>query len=203
VPVPSWQNIEPKDPEAIDILVKAYFDSNYDLKEMLRVLFNSEFFKSETVRYKKVKGPAEFAAGVLRFSKEFDVPTRDLIPRHRQIGWMGQELSNPTSVEGWHEGQEWIDTGALVERINFASEFLGNKDNKGIKQIIANIISSTTSTLSSAEIVSACLQELGNLTIDESTFDALVKFSDSVQDMPEKISGILGLIGSTKEFQMA
>ena len=38
VPVPSWQDIEPKDPEAIDILVKAYFDSNYDLKEMLRVL---------------------------------------------------------------------------------------------------------------------------------------------------------------------
>ena len=203
VPVPSWQDIEPKDPEAIDILVKAYFDSNYDLKEMLRVLFNSEFFKSEKIRYKKVKGPAEFAAGVLRLSKEFDVPTRDLIPRHRQIGWMGQELSNPTSVEGWHEGQEWIDTGALVERINFASEFLGNKENNGVKQIIKNIESSSSGHLTSAEIVSACLMELGDLLIDQSTYDALVEFSDSVEGVSEKISGVLGLIGSTKEFQMA
>ena len=203
VPVPSWQDIEPKDPEAIDILVKAYFDSDYDLKEMLRVLFNSEFFKSEKIRYKKVKGPAEFAAGVLRLSKEFDVPTRDLIPRHRQIGWMGQELSNPTSVEGWHEGQEWIDTGALVERINFASEFLGNKENNGVKQIIKNIESSSSGHLTSAEIVSACLLELGDLLIDQSTYDALVEFSDSVEGVSEKISGVLGLIGSTKEFQMA
>ena len=203
VPVPSWQDIEPKNPEAIEILVKAYFDSGYDLKEMIRILFNSDFFKSETIRYKKVKGPAEFAAGVLRLSKEFDVPTRDLIPRHRQIGWMGQELSNPTSVEGWHEGQEWIDTGALVERINFASEFLGNKENNGVKQIIANIQSSASGPLTSANIVSACLLELGNLSISRSTYNALVEFTDSVEGASEKISGVLGLIGSTKEFQMA
>lgn len=203
VPVPSWQDIEPKDPEAIEILVKAYFDSAYDLKEMMRILFNSDFFKSETIRYRKVKGPAEFAAGVLRLSKEFDVPTRDLIPRHRQIGWMGQELSNPTSVEGWHEGQEWIDTGALVERINFASEFLGNKENNGVKQIIANIQSSASGPLTSASIVSACLLELGNLSISRSTYNALVEFTDSVEGTSEKISGVLGLIGATKEFQMA
>ena len=203
VPVPSWQDIEPKDPEAIEILVKAYFDSAYDLKEMIRILFNSDFFKSETIRYRKVKGPAEFAAGVLRLSKEFDVPTRDLIPRHRQIGWMGQELSNPTSVEGWHEGQEWIDTGALVERINFASEFLGNKENNGVKQIIANIQSSASGPLTSASIVSACLLELGNLSISRSTYNALVEFTDSVEGTSEKISGVLGLIGATKEFQMA
>ena len=171
--------------------------------ELCDILFNSEFFKSEKIRYKKVKGPAEFAAGVLRLSKEFDVPTRDLIPRHRQIGWMGQELSNPTSVEGWHEGQEWIDTGALVERINFASEFLGNKENNGVKQIIKNIESSSSGHLTSAEIVSACLMELGDLLIDQSTYDALVEFSDSVEGVSEKISGVLGLIGSTKEFQMA
>ena len=33
---------------------------------------------------------------------------------------MGQDLMNPPSVEGWHTGKEWIDTGILVERINFA-----------------------------------------------------------------------------------
>ena len=42
-----------------------------------------------------------------------------------------------------------------------------------------------------------------DLLIDQSTYDALVEFSDSVEGVSEKISGVLGLIGSTKEFQMA
>ena len=36
--------------------------------------------------------------------------------------YMGQDLLNPPSVEGWHTGKEWIDTGILVERVNFAAE---------------------------------------------------------------------------------
>ena len=39
---------------------------------------------------------------------------------------MGQELMNPPSVEGWHTGKEWIDTGILVERVNFAAEQVGD-----------------------------------------------------------------------------
>ena len=39
---------------------------------------------------------------------------------------MGQDLLNPPSVEGWHTGKEWIDTGCLVERINFAAQQVGD-----------------------------------------------------------------------------
>ena len=35
-PVPSWPYTPPRDPEAIDILVRSYFDSGYDLKSILR-----------------------------------------------------------------------------------------------------------------------------------------------------------------------
>ncbi|GIT16745.1 MAG: hypothetical protein CM1200mP38_4020 [Dehalococcoidia bacterium] len=45
----------PKDPEAIQILVDAYFEGSYDIKHMLRVLFNSDFFKDEKIRYQKIK----------------------------------------------------------------------------------------------------------------------------------------------------
>ncbi|GIT44037.1 MAG: hypothetical protein Ct9H300mP11_19730 [Chloroflexota bacterium] len=38
---------------------------------------------------------------------------------------MGMDLMNPPTVEGWHTGREWIDSGTLVERINFASDLLG------------------------------------------------------------------------------
>ena len=148
-PVPAWPYTPPRDPEAIDILVRAYFDSDYDIRAVLRALFNSDFFKSDDARYRKVKGPAEFLVSVLRMTGEFDIPRRDMIPRYRQTVWMGQELSNPPSVEGWHEGSEWIDTGTLVERINFASEQFGDADKPGVSAMIDRICREDTGRLSS------------------------------------------------------
>ena len=49
---------------------------------------------------------------------------------------MGQELLNPPNVEGWHEGSEWIDSGAMVERVNFAAEHLGNADHPGVRACV-------------------------------------------------------------------
>ena len=132
-PVPAWPYTPPRDEDAIETLAKAYFDSGYDIIEMLRVLFNSDFFKAEDARYDKVKGPAEFAVGILRMTREFELPNREMINRFRQINWMGQELNNPPSVEGWHQGAEWIDTGTLMERINFASEQLGDLSKPGVR----------------------------------------------------------------------
>ena len=44
-PVPQWPYEPPKDPDAIDILVKSYFDSGYEIESMLRTLFHSDFFR--------------------------------------------------------------------------------------------------------------------------------------------------------------
>ena len=46
------------------------------------------------------------------------------------MGTMGQALLNPPSVEGWHAGVEWIDTGNLVERINFAGEQISDSTSR-------------------------------------------------------------------------
>lgn len=43
LPVPQWPHESPRDPAAIDALVKAYFDSGHNIKAMLEVLFNSDF----------------------------------------------------------------------------------------------------------------------------------------------------------------
>ena len=48
-PVPQWGDTPPRDPEAIDALVRSYFDSHYDVRSMLRVLFNSGFFQGGQV----------------------------------------------------------------------------------------------------------------------------------------------------------
>ena len=201
-PVPAWPYTPPRDPEAIDILVRAYFDSNYDIRAVLRALFNSDFFKSEDARYRKVKGPAEFLVSVLRMTGEFDIPRREMIPRYRQTVWMGQELSNPPSVEGWHEGSEWIDTGTLVERINFASEQFGDADKPGVSAMIDRICREDTGRLSSEALVDRCLDEMGAFTVSDETRDTLVHFAGNERGR-ESVAHLLRLSASTQEFQLA
>ena len=128
-PVPQWPYIAPKDPKAIEILSKAYFESNYDIKHMLNVLFNSNFFKSDNCRYAKIKSPVDMVAGIIRLTKEFESPKTEILERNFQMIFMGQELLNPPSVEGWHQGTEWINTGSLTERLNFASKQITNISN--------------------------------------------------------------------------
>ncbi len=201
-PVPAWPYAPPRDPDAIDSLVQAYFESGYEIRSVLRVLFNSDFFKSEDVRFKKVKGPAEFLVGVLRMTGEFDMPRREMIPRYRQTVWMGQELSNPPSVEGWHEGVEWIDTGTLIERINFASEQFGDPNKPGVQAMIDRIFRDDVDELASEQLVDRCLDEMGAFSVDDETRAILIRFIKADRSR-ENVENLLRLSASTREFQLA
>ena len=94
-PVPEWPYKPPADPQAIEELSRAYFESNYDIRSMLRALFNSDYFRSEGSRYTKVKSPAELVAGVLRLTGEFERPRKEILNRFQQAVYMGQQLHNP------------------------------------------------------------------------------------------------------------
>jgi uncharacterized protein (DUF1800 family) len=213
-PVPQWPYTAPRDPEAIDLLAKTYFDSGYDITEMLRVLFNSDFFKSEEVRYSRVKSPAELVAGVLRLSGEFNRPRREILDRALQMIYMGQHLTNPPSVEGWHQGTEWIDTGTLVERLNFASAQLGDVSKSGVKSIISEILNDHDDDLTPEELVESCLDQLGLVSVSDSTHDALIDFASKGGSVTVKstqsdggtqkqIARMMQLIGTSYEFQRA
>ena len=204
--------MSPQDPEAINILEKAYFESDYNIEEMLRVLFNSDFFKSNACRYKKIKSPVELVAGILRMTEEFDVPRIELSERNSQITLMGQQLFNPPSVEGWHQGLEWIETGSLTERVSFVSEQLGDTSKPGIHKIVNNILGDSKNRITSESCVDRCLDELGALEVSQSIREALLEFVDETglskinlstdrQLAEEKLSSILSVVGSTPEFQ--
>ncbi|MCH8898732.1 MAG: DUF1800 domain-containing protein, partial [Chloroflexi bacterium] len=132
--IPAWQRTPPKDPEAIKMLEDEYFRSGYDIRSMLRVLFNSDFFKN--ARFEKIKSPTEVVIGTIRLVKDFTSPKLGLHPLANNIRYMGQDLMNPPTVEGWHTGKEWIDSGTLVERINFAADQVGNTKLPGVRDIV-------------------------------------------------------------------
>ncbi|MEE8047042.1 MAG: DUF1800 family protein, partial [Dehalococcoidia bacterium] len=213
-PVPEWPYKPPTNPEAIAALSKVYFDSDYNVAEMLRFLFKSDFFKSEDARYQRVKSPAELMAGVLRLTEEFDRPKIDMNPTHLQATYMGQWLLNPPSVEGWHWGTEWIDSGALVERVNFASERLGNLDSPGVQTLVDSILSSGNGSLTAEEMVNGALDQLSLSAVSDKTMSALVDFAETqIGDVSESTDGddsarkqvanVLKLVGATPEFQRA
>jgi len=205
--VPAWQNTPPQDPEAIKMLEDEYFRSNYDIRSMLRVLFNSDFFKNS--RFAKVKSPAETVAGTMRLVGDFTSPKPGLNALAMNIRYMGQDLLNPPTVEGWHTGKEWIDSGSLVERINFTADLVGNINLPGVRTIV-NRLSSEGPTVSPERLVDGCLEMLGAYELAEETHRELVALVQSegelrtdTAEFATRVGQILQSIVATTEYVFA
>ena len=214
-PVPAWPMVEPRDPEAIDTLVNAYFESGHDVKAMLETIFKSDFFKAESVRYARIKSPAEMVVGTMRLAGPVDPLSNEPNQAIDACANMGQSLLRPPSVEGWQGGTDWINTGAYVERVNFAGKVLKNTDKSGIRDLINRIkAKSASSVMNSDEFVDNCLEVLGPLEVTEGTSRGLKDYASKYGDLSwsddesskefDKAAGsILQLIVSGHEYQMA
>ena len=205
--VPAWQGTPPQDSEAIKMLEDEYYRSNYDIRSMLRVLFNSEFFKE--ARFAKVKSPAEVVAGTMRLVDEFTSPKHGLHPIAMEMLYMGQELLNPPTVEGWHTGKEWIDSGTLVERINFTADQVGNTEFPGIRDIV-NRLGSEGPSMSPVRLVDGCLDMLGGYELAEETRSRLLahvekggELRTGSDEFAGRVGQMLQLIVATQEYQFA
>ena len=106
VQVPAW-TIEPsRDEDALEMMVDAFIDSDYDIKTVLRTIFNSDFFKN--ARFAKIKSPAEVVAGTIKMVGQFQSPDPGVLQVGKEPTYMGQSILDPPSVEGWYTGHEWI-----------------------------------------------------------------------------------------------
>ena len=204
--VPAWQRTAPRDPEAIKLLEEEYYRSGYNIGSMLKVLFNSDFFKN--ARFEKVKSPTEVVIGTMRLVRDFTEPKLGLNPLANNIRYMGQDLMNPPTVEGWHTGKEWIESGTLVERINFAADQVGNTGLPGVKDIVSRIESEKITNPEG--LVDRCLEMVGSYQLADETRGQLVEHAGKggavtpgTEEYSQCISEILQLIVATQEYQFA
>ena len=120
----------------------------------------------------------------------------------------------PPSVEGWQGGVEWINTGAYVERVNFASRILNDPDKIGVRDIIDRIkmLSPDGQFITSDDLVDECLDVLGPLDVLETTRNGLKKYASKYSDLSWSDSygssnfdksaiTIIQLIVSSQEYQ--
>jgi hypothetical protein len=190
---------------AIRQLEEEYFRSGYEIRSMLRLLFNSDFFKES--RFSKVKSPAELVCSTLRFMGDFDRPAPRMYDMALEIRYMGQDLMNPPTVEGWHTGKEWIDSGTLVERVNYAASEMGRLEAPGIRAVVRRF-SDDGPTVSASDLLEGCLEMLGGYQLMADTRNLLLNHLGADQDIPtggeeftQQVGQVLQLIVSTQEYQ--
>jgi uncharacterized protein (DUF1800 family) len=197
------------DQEMIDQLAKVSMDSSYDIRSMLRWLFLSDAFRSQNASYAKVKSPAEHVVGIMRLVEDFTYPKHGIRDIALECRYMGQDLLNPPSVEGWHVGKEWIDTGILVERINFAAAQVGDVDKPGVQKVVGRL--RDKGELTPEQLVDACADLLGPLELGDTTRSALVDFAVKGGNLAltpgdraaeERVGAMLSMIVATREFQL-
>ena len=97
---------------------------------------------------------------------------------------------NPPTVEGWHTGGEWIDSGTLVERINFAADQVGNLDLPGVQDMVARV-STDGGAISAEQVVNRCLELLGSYELADETHEQLVAHVGRGGDLVPRICRVL------------
>ncbi len=208
--VPAWTVTPPLDPEAVDLLTDTLIESTYDIRSTLRVLFNSDFFKN--ARFARLKSPTEVVVGTLRLVGGAEFPAPGIGDLSRQPSYMGQDLLNPPSVEGWHTGAEWINSGSLMRRVNFTAELVGDVERPGIKSLVDRLQSQGDK--SAEKVVDGCLDLMGPLEVQPESRQELIQFvgesgefawgtAQETEASKARVSELLQLIVSLREYQYA
>ncbi|HSQ24703.1 MAG TPA: DUF1800 domain-containing protein, partial [Pyrinomonadaceae bacterium] len=108
------------DPPAalVNRVAQTFLKSDGDIREMLRTIFTSPEFNSASAYRAKVKRPFELAVSAVR---TLGADTNGGPQFHQWIARMGQPLYGFQTPNGYSDvAENWVNTGALLERMNFA-----------------------------------------------------------------------------------
>lgn len=211
VQVPSWQDLPPRDPVAINMIGETLVNSGYDMRATMRMLLNSDFFKDASVWYGKVKSPVELVVGTMRLVDDHRSPKPGIGAIGLEPGYQGQAILDPPSVEGWHTGKEWIDSGTLLRRINFVADRVGDVSLPGVRSIIDRL--AIQGDMGHQDFVDACLDLIGPVRVGEGTREELIThvegggpvrcgMTETEKDVfAHRVAEALQLIASTREYQ--
>ncbi len=111
----------------IDKMTQSFRKTDGDMREVLRAMFTApEFWSSETYRA-KIKTPFEMTVSAVR---ALNGDTNGNPQFHKWITQMGEGLFQAQPPTGYPDTAEhWVNTGALLDRMNFALALSANRIN--------------------------------------------------------------------------
>ena len=109
----------------VDRMAKAYLASGGDIPTVLKTLFHSPEFWAASDYRAKVKTPLEFVVSAARAS---NANIENFQPLQNALRQMGMPLYGAIPPTGYKwDAADWVSTGALVDRMNFALSLAGNR----------------------------------------------------------------------------
>lgn len=112
-------------PALIDRVAAAFTKSDGDIRETLKAIFFSPEFNSQEAYRAKIKRPFELAISAIR---TLGADTNGNPAIHQWIARMGQPLYGFQTPNGYPDvAENWVNTGALLERLNFGLALASNR----------------------------------------------------------------------------
>jgi len=188
-------------PALVARMSQSFLKTDGDIREVLRTMFKSpEFFATENYRA-KIKTPFEMTVSAVR---AIGADTNGNPQFHRWMAQMGEGLFMCQPPTGYPDTAErWVNTGALLERMNFALALSENRI-PGARVNLQNLLADASATRQS-QVVDHFVKLLlrGQIspqtreTIDKSLGERRLAMAGGQVD----VAKVVGLILGSPEFQ--
>ena len=181
----------------IDNLAKTFLKTDGDLREVYLTLFKApEFWSAESYR-SKIKTPFEMTVSAVR---ALGAETNGTQPFHRWIQQMGEGLYLAQPPTGYADKAEnWVNTGSLLERMNFALALSSNRIN-GTRTSFAPELKSAKPGAVADYFIKNILH--GNISPNtRATLDKTLSDPNIAGNSRADVAKIAGLIIGSPEFQ--
>lgn len=193
-------------PELVGRMAKSFEKTKGDLRETVRTMIYSPEFWSRAAYRAKIKTPFELAASAARaLGADVDAPAT-LVSWVTRIGEPLYQCVPPTGYKD--DAETWVNTGALLSRLNFALTLAGNRLRGAEVDLPARLgddvqtdpkraLDRAVETFLGGQISTASLDTLQHQTADPQVLHA--KLDDPAHQID--LGVVTGLVLGTPEFQ--
>ena len=105
---------ETLDQEHLNYLADRFYQSNYDIQDLMDALFTSTWFYDAQHMGALIKSPVELLIGIRR-ALPMKIQNKNAQIQLQRL--LGQWLFYPPNVAGWAGGKSWIDSSSLMLRL--------------------------------------------------------------------------------------
>jgi uncharacterized protein (DUF1800 family) len=193
-------------PALISRMAETFQSSDGDIKSVLHTMIYSPEFWSRDAYRAKIKTPFELVVSAVRaLGTDVDMP-QPLVGWVARIGEPLYQCQPPTGYSD--KADAWVNTGALLNRLNFSLALAGNKM-RGSRTDVASLLGVDTSTDPKAALERAVQVFLGGQA-GPTTVETLKQQLDNPQVVQAKLDDpvkqvdlgvVAGLVLGAPEFQ--
>ena len=172
----------------VDRAAATFTKTDGDIRETLKTIFFSKEFNSTEAYRAKIKRPFELVVSAIR---TLGADTNGGPQTHQWIARMGEPLYGFQTPNGYSDAAEsWVNTGALLERMNFGLALANNR-------IPGTRVSLSKASGDQTKVMDDYLKTLLAGEISSPTRETLLKQLDPA----DPVTKVVGLILGTPEFQ--